>query len=96
MELSPFFRMVAYPEMETCSRTISELFCSFMRTGKPSAPGLVWPEYDLAQRATMIFDRRFSVVSDPLKTERKALDRAAGHRKVVNSFLDKQYKFPSD
>ncbi|MFR8004111.1 MAG: carboxylesterase/lipase family protein [Hydrogeniiclostridium sp.] len=93
-ELSPFFRMVAYPEMEEYSKTVANLFASFMRTGKPECPGLNWPVFNMQQKPVMIFDRKFSVISDPLKTEQAALDTVTGEKAITNAFLHHEYKFP--
>lgn len=93
-ELSPFFRMVAYPEMEEYSKTVANLFASFMRTGKPEASGLRWPRFDMLQKATMVFDRKFSVVSDPLRIEQEALDSITGPKAITNAFSHNEYKFP--
>jgi para-nitrobenzyl esterase len=50
-----------------------EAWTAFAWTGNPSTPTLSWPAYDLATRATMIFDGASGVENDP----RPLLTRAA-------------------
>jgi para-nitrobenzyl esterase len=38
---------------------------NFARNGNPSLPDLAWPEYDLENRSTMIFDSETRVIDDP-------------------------------
>ena len=94
MDLAPAFRMVAYPQMEEYSKKITAAYGAFMRTRDPSTPELKWPKFDLENRAVMVYDKAFSVVSDPLREEREALDRAVGHKKVVDCYTSKNYKVP--
>ena len=73
-------RLVLFPESEQLSRQLSGAWAAFARTGNPSQKGLTWPAYNLAQRATMIFDGpKSEVVNDPDKQERAMLrDRPSG------------------
>jgi para-nitrobenzyl esterase len=48
---------------------------SFSRAG---VPGDDWPRYTIAERATMIFDRRSRVESDPLAARRQAWAALSG------------------
>lgn len=50
---------------------MADSFISLARTGKPHHQALPdWPVYDLARRATMIFDDRTRVENDPRRDER--------------------------
>ncbi len=50
---------------------MADAFIRLARTGDPNGAGLpAWPHYDLARRATMIFDRQIRVESDPRRDER--------------------------
>ncbi len=46
---------------------------SFARTGDPSTHQLRWPEYELATRPTMVFDRNSRVIADPRSQVRDAI-----------------------
>jgi para-nitrobenzyl esterase len=51
---------------------MSAMCAAFARTGRPDAAGLPpWPVYDLARRATMVFDTATRVVDDPRGQERR-------------------------
>lgn len=64
-------RLVRFPESEQLSRQLSGAWAAFARTGSPSQKGLPWPAYNLAERATMIFDGpKSDVVKDPDRDER--------------------------
>ena len=55
---------------------MSEAWLAFARTGNPNHAGLpAWPEYDSADRQTMIFDVEPTVVSDPKGDVRALLSR---------------------
>lgn len=52
--------------------TMSRSWIAFARTGHPQVAGLPsWPAFDLAKRATMVFDRETRVVNDPRGRERR-------------------------
>jgi para-nitrobenzyl esterase len=54
------------------SRRMSDCWLAFARTGRPTTPSLPeWPVYDLATRATLLFDREVRVVSDPRGDQRR-------------------------
>jgi len=53
----------------TVSRDVQRRWRSFSRTG---VPGDDWPTYTAGERATMIFDRRSRVESDPAAARREA------------------------
>ncbi len=93
-DVSPAFRMVAYPQMEEYSKKIAAAYCAFMRTGNPSTDTLSWPVFGMEKKETMIYDCNFSVVSDPLKEELDALDKVSGNAGVVDCFMENNYKFP--
>ena len=51
---------------------MSEAFIAFARTGNPNRAGAPeWKPYDLATRATMVFDAQSQLVNDPRGDERK-------------------------
>ena len=55
------------------ARNMSETWISFARSGVPDYTGIPeWPPYDTERRATMIFDVRCALESDPFKSERLA------------------------
>jgi para-nitrobenzyl esterase len=56
------------------SNQISGAWVAFARTGQPGTPELAWPAYTPAQRATMLFDRKSRVESDPGRAERLLLE----------------------
>jgi len=60
-----------YPESIALSRQLGGAWAAFARTGDPSQKGLAWPPYNLAQRATMVFDAdKSGAVNDPHREER--------------------------
>jgi para-nitrobenzyl esterase len=59
------------PEARTLATQIQDAWVAFARTGRPEHAGLAdWPAYDVAQRRTMILDRRCRVESAPREAER--------------------------
>jgi para-nitrobenzyl esterase len=57
---------------------VSASWAAFARSGKPDNPAIpAWPAYDEADRATMVFDTRCRVVSDPLREARLLWSRVA-------------------
>ena len=49
---------------------MSDAWIAFARTGNPKRTALPdWPAYDLARRATMVFDATSRVVDDPRGTD---------------------------
>jgi para-nitrobenzyl esterase len=52
---------------------LADTWVAFARDGVPSAPGLPdWPRYDLARRATLLFDvDAVELVDDPQSAERE-------------------------
>jgi para-nitrobenzyl esterase len=64
------------PERAVLSRKVQAAWVNFARTGVPSAPDLPqWPPYSAERRATMIFDNQCSIVDDPRRSDRLALDK---------------------
>lgn len=60
------------PGAAALAATMSEMGIAFARTGHPQTPRLpAWPNYDLARRATMVFDTDSRVVDDPRGDERR-------------------------
>jgi para-nitrobenzyl esterase len=61
--------------------TMSETLIAFGRTGDPNHSSLPkWPAYDLAQRATMIWNIPPRLVEDPRGRERKLVAQAHYHQ----------------
>ena len=60
------------------ARKVSRAWTNFARTGNPSIDGIAWPEYDLANRATMVIgnDNSFKVVNDPKREQREFVQEA--------------------
>ncbi len=52
---------------------MSAAWVAFARTGNPSIPGLAWPAYTAATRATMVFDNDTRVQMDPYPRQRVAI-----------------------
>lgn len=51
---------------------MSRAWMAFARTGDPNSKGIPdWPAFDLARRATMVFDKTVRVVDDPRGRERR-------------------------
>ena len=54
-------------DAQRLAEQMSAAWSAFARTGRPSAAGLPeWPAYARAKRATMVFDERSRVVSEPM------------------------------
>ena len=54
------------PERVQLAQHMQRAWIAFARTGDPTIPKLpTWPRYDLAQRATMLFNRESTVQNDP-------------------------------
>lgn len=59
------------PEAQRLAGRMADAFIRLARTGNPNGAGLpAWPQYDLARRGTMIFDRQVRVEDDPRREER--------------------------
>jgi para-nitrobenzyl esterase len=55
---------------------MSEALLAFARTGDPNNKAIAsWPVYDLARRATMVFDTTSKVVNDPRGNERRLFEK---------------------
>ena len=56
---------------------MNEALLAFARHGDPNHAGLPhWPRYELAQRATMVFDRESRMENDPRGGERRLYEQA--------------------
>jgi para-nitrobenzyl esterase len=67
-------------EDKAASDSFQELIFAFAREGRPASPRVpAWPQYDTDGRATLIFDSRCRVESDPLSEQRRAWDGIALH-----------------
>jgi para-nitrobenzyl esterase len=69
----------------TVSRDVQRRWRSFSRTG---TPGDDWPTYTTDERATMIFDRRSRVESDPAGKRREAWAALTAASRVVDRNLE--------
>jgi para-nitrobenzyl esterase len=63
-------------DARAASQAVQDSFVAFAKTGNPNHPGLpVWPKYDLARRATMVFDVNSHIENDPRKWQRELFAR---------------------
>lgn len=63
-------------DARSASRAMQDSFVAFARTGDPNHAGLAhWPKYTLGGRATMIFDARSHVETDPRRWQRELFAR---------------------
>lgn len=63
-------------DARAASAAMQDRFVAFARTGDPNAAGMPrWPRYDLATRATMVFDTRSHVENDPRRWQRELFAR---------------------
>jgi len=63
-------------DARAASKAVQDSFVAFAKTGNPNHPGLpVWPKYDLARRATMVFDVNSHIENDPRKWQRELFAR---------------------
>lgn len=59
------------PDARHLAGEMADAFIRLARTGNPNGGALPkWPQFDLARRATMIFDSQVRVVDDPRRAER--------------------------
>ena len=70
-----FFRIVPYEYLEDYSRKTSAMWAQFARCGDPSTKEYAWPEFDIVNRYTMVFDTEFHVEEDPNRAERKIMEK---------------------
>ncbi|HEY8540150.1 MAG TPA: carboxylesterase family protein, partial [Steroidobacteraceae bacterium] len=67
------------PRPAALADKMSDAWIAFARTGSPDTPKLPkWMPYDAKQRATMVFNDRSEVVSDPTKERRIAMQEFMG------------------
>jgi para-nitrobenzyl esterase len=63
---------VSGPDSVKTAHTMSEMWSTFARTGRPAAHGQpAWPAYTTERRATMEIDAQCRVVDDPYAAERR-------------------------
>ncbi|MGA9669609.1 MAG: carboxylesterase family protein [Terracidiphilus sp.] len=61
--------------------TMSEMLITYGKTGNPNFDGLPhWPEYDLKNRSTMIWERAPHIENDPRGAERVFADKSHYHQ----------------
>lgn len=62
------------PDLQPLADKVSATWANFARTGNPHMDGLpAWPQYDAANRATMIINNDWGVVNNPSREERELL-----------------------
>ena len=67
------------PRAAALADKMSDAWIAFARTGNPNTPKLpTWTPYDAAQRATMVFNDKSEVLSDPTKERRAAMQAMLG------------------
>jgi para-nitrobenzyl esterase len=67
------------PGIEPLADQVSDAWLAFARGGNPNTPKLPqWPTFDVARRATMVFDTKSAVADDPLREQRIAMFAARG------------------
>jgi para-nitrobenzyl esterase len=65
------------PEAVALADKVSDAWIAFARTGNPDTPKLPhWPSFKLAERPTMVFDNRSTVLNDPIREQRLAMFKA--------------------
>ena len=64
------------PEIQPLADRVSSAWVAFARTGNPSHAGIPqWPAFNASQRATMLIDNEWKVVSDANREERLAMTK---------------------
>ncbi|MFD1774091.1 carboxylesterase/lipase family protein [Paenibacillus rhizophilus] len=63
------------PAMKTLSDRMRSAWIAFAYSGKPDTGQLTWPQYGLAERATLVFDETASVLKDPEPDKRRLLSK---------------------
>lgn len=64
-------------QAQAVADAMSNALLAFARSGDPNHAGLShWPQYELTQRATMLFDTTSRAVDDPRRGERELYERA--------------------
>lgn len=67
------------PRAAALADKMSDAWIAFASTGNPNTPKLpTWTPYDATQRATMVFNDKSEVVSDPTKERRIAMQAVLG------------------
>ena len=63
-------------DARAASQAMQERFVAFAKTGNPNRADLaLWPHYDLAHRATMVFNASSAVSNDPRRWQRELFAR---------------------
>ena len=67
------------PDRAGLANQLHHAWIAFAHRGDPNTPEIPhWPQYDLAQRATMLFHSESRVENDPYGDERRVWERAIG------------------
>jgi para-nitrobenzyl esterase len=61
------------PETTKLAEAMHEAWIAFAHHGKPDIPEMLWPEYNLEERATFIFDEELRIVQDPDSEKRNRI-----------------------
>jgi len=65
------------PEAMALADKVSDAWIAFARTGNPNTPKLPhWPEFNVTDRPTMVFNNESKVMNDPLHEQRIAMFHA--------------------
>ncbi|QDZ07883.1 carboxylesterase/lipase family protein [Sphingomonas panacisoli] len=63
-------------DARAASKAVQDSYVAFARTGDPNHAGMaLWPKYDLAKRATMIFDTNSRIENNPRRWQRELFAR---------------------
>ena len=74
---------------------VQRMWVGFARTGDPSIAEIEWPEYDYADRATMILDPDTHVEYDPLGEQRTLMGPVFGDYTFRATFPSVSYNTPT-
>lgn len=77
LPLLKLYGVTVTPAMEAVAELMQSAWTAFAHRRDPSLPGLAWPAYQRADRATLIIGRDTGIVSDPDQQKRCRLLSAA-------------------
>lgn len=62
-----------HPDMQKLAEVMHDAWIAFAHRGNPATTEVLWPRYNLEERATLIFDEDTQVVYDPESEKRKRI-----------------------
>ncbi|HBS47196.1 MAG TPA: hypothetical protein DEA91_26950 [Paenibacillus sp.] len=62
-----------HPDMQKLAEVMHDAWIAFAHRGNPATTEVLWPKYNLEERATLIFDEDTQVVYDPESEKRKRI-----------------------